>query len=161
MTEDWTDRWTVRKAREYILRHRDEGVRCPVCNRPVKVYHRPLNSGMARVLIAQWLTAGQDWANTTNLPRVKKLGTSGREGAKLVHWGLMEHDGRRREDGGKPNHWRISELGRRFVLGYASVPSHVWIITPNTLLKQDDSQYVHIKDALGEHFDYDELLGEP
>lgn len=151
------DDWSVGQARQYLLQNRDDGVRCPCCNRLVKVYHRKLNSGMARVLIAQWLSVGQEWANTAALPEVRRLGTAGREGAKLAHWELLEHDGARREDGGKPNHWRITDFGRLFILNMVPVPSHVWLID-NTRLEFDSSRHLYIKDALGNHFDYDELM---
>jgi hypothetical protein len=146
---------TLTDAREWLKDHADDGVKCPCCTQHVKVYRRKINSGMARVLIHQWCNAGHDFAHTATL--CKHLGTSGREGAKLGYWNLMEHASEKRDDGGKSGFWRITNLGRQFVRNEVRISRYVYIYNGN-VLGFDDSQRITITDALGDHFNYNELM---
>lgn len=143
---------TLEQARDWLRERLHDGAECPLCTQYARVYHRKFNSGMARVLIAQWRSHGLGYAHTARL--VPGL----REGAKCAYWGLMEEETERREDGGRSGYWRITEKGRLFVLGMIRIPA--WANVYNDrVLSLDDSVMINITDALGQHFDYRELMG--
>lgn len=140
------------EAKAWLRARLDDGAPCPCCTQYAKRYHRKINSGMARLLIMQWCKVGQEFAHTASLcPNL-------REGAKLAYWGLMEHDDRPRDDGGKSGWWRITDAGVRFVLGRESVPKYVYVYD-DRVMGFDAAQMVSIQDALGTKFSYSDLMG--
>lgn len=146
---------TVREAR---LEHYDrletgELFRCIVCNQHSKIYDRKIFTTMARHLIVAYRKHGTDWFMKNRTIKDQ----SGNWG-KLALWGLIEEDTRRKEDGGRSGQWRVTELGERFALGLVRVPrtirtynAEIWevILDPT----------VSIQDALGDEFNYNELMG--
>lgn len=143
---------TVVEVREYILSMIAAGrnTTCPCCTRPVAEYYRTINVGMARALINQWRAVNQEWTKT------RLLWTMTHEGAQLRWWGLIE--GREdRDDGGKGGTWRITDLGRQYVLNQVKVPRKARVCL-GALLGLDDSETAGIQDALGTKFRYDELM---
>lgn len=148
---DPDDQWTLGEAKDWLRAHLKGGAHCPCCTQYARVYHRRFNSGMARVLIAQWRTHGRSYAHTARL--VPGL----REGAKCAYWGLMESEVERREDGGRSGYWRITDLGQQFVLGEARIPAYANVYD-DRVMSLDYSETLTIIDALGQHFRYDELM---
>ena len=73
--------------------------------------------------------------------------------AMLKWWGLIEAP-----KGGKPGMWRVTEAGERFVRGPLNVHSHVVMYDDRML--RFDGELTDIRGALGDRFDYDELMGE-
>jgi len=134
------------------------GVVCPCCDQFVKVYARPLNSIMARVLIALYHrdTAGPRGAYHHLQTVAASVSHHGGEGAKLVYWNLAEEERTRREDGGRAGQWAITDEGRAFVERHTTVPKYA--IVYNGQLQRMEGPEVSIVDALGARFDYDELM---
>jgi hypothetical protein len=100
--------------------------------------------------------AGTGWAHVPSVH--PSLAGNGGDLSKLRYWGLVVEFDATRDDGGRPGLWRITDLGERFVLGRVTVPSHAVVFLARLLRLDGDDMTV--RDALGERFDYDELMAE-
>jgi hypothetical protein len=151
MTE-MPDSATLGEAREALRGVVFEGAKCPCCTQFAKVYKRKINSTMARTLITLYRhgKAGE-YLHAPSLPG------DTHEVSQLVWWGLVEEERTRREDGGRAGWWRVTDLGRAFVLGALRLPKHA-LIYDSALLRLDNSEYASIEDALGSRFDLAELM---
>ncbi len=127
------------------------GTVCPCCDRFAKVYRRKLNAGMARSMISMYRLRRGGWIH---LPT--EMSARSREEGKLAWWGLAEEQDTKRDDGGRAGYWRLTRLGINFVLKRAQVPSHI-LLYDNRLIGHDGHE-ITIEDALGAHFNYQELM---
>ena len=135
----------------------DEGVICPCCGQYCKRYKRKLNSSMAAGLV--WLVhkagGARNWINVQReaprrLVQSFQLGT-------LKHWGLVEQKKNERTEKRTSGIWRPTELGRRFVINrWQVMPTHVFIRNGDREGYADET--CTIEEALGEDFDYAELM---
>ncbi|AAN16812.1 hypothetical protein Cali_181 [Mycobacterium phage Cali] len=143
---------TIREGREFVIQGAENGgVKCPVCGQRAQVYRRSINSGMARALINQWRAVGQTWTKT------RLLWTMTHEAAQLQWWGLIQ--GRdSREDGGRGGEWRITDLGRDYLLEKATVPKYAKVYDGELLGLDSSEGQAGIRDALGKRFDYAKLM---
>lgn len=145
---------TLAQAIQWLQDRINEGAECPCCGQYAKVYrNRTISGRMARDLISAYRAIGAgEWF------RLPDYDTTN-ETSKLAHWGLIEERAGMREDGARhAGWWRITDLGRRFVLNQASVPKRA-VIYSGSLLGLDDSETVTITDVLGKRFNYSELMG--
>ena len=129
---------------------------CDCCGGKTKLYRRKLNSGQARVLIA--LYHAVDWVHLGRTIPALVAEVQG-DTSKLTHWGLAEarpseSDSTKRDSG----IWRITADGRAFVLRTHEVPSHAYVASPGDRLLGMESTTVDIVEALGEGFNYHELM---
>lgn len=149
---------TIQEAKDFLRKSVDDnkGVSCPCCGQLVKVYRRKLTSSMARALIAMYsyqATGPWEAVHVTNfdLPAFR-----GGDWAKTRLWGLSEEipnkDTKKRTSG----YWRLTEKGRQFVRGEISIPSHKIIY--NGKMIGESEEKISIKQALGNKFDYQELM---
>jgi len=128
-----------------------DGTHCPCCGQLAKAYHRKLNSGMASALIEVWKRHGVGWAHVPDIaPKV------GGDFAKMRHWGLVQESLGLRADGGRQGDWRVTSLGKSFVRGLVTVPSHITVY--NNAVSGTDGPAITIREALGSRFNYDELM---
>ena len=134
-------------ARSWLRERLPVGTRCPCCGQFAKVYRRKLNSGLAHALVAMYRAAGTGWMDTVRSPSVHS-----RHVGMLQYWGLVEQA---RERNGV---WRVTELGERFARREAEVPGYA-VVYDGTLIRLDGNP-VLITDALGDKFDYAELMAE-
>ena len=137
-----------------------QGVVCPCCGKKCKKYARPLNNGMARMMLALYRaeTDGEGWAHVTRFEHVDgvDLGVVNGDYTYLKHWGLLEA---KRKENGEPASgvWRLTELGKKFVSGEVVVPRKVVLV--NDILIETSEETTDIYKALGERFDYKALVG--
>jgi hypothetical protein len=141
------------------LRH----VACPCCTRRVKMFKRKLNSGMASILV--WIyrvtpTMGDDegWLHVTKTLLEHRSNAVAKEYSKLRFWGLLEPRPKGLEDREKrgSGYWRITQKGRAFCRGEVSVPRHAYIF--DNQLFGHGSEETTLREALGDRFDWDELM---
>lgn len=161
---DLVERSAVSAIRQKIKAHEREGCFCPVCEGIVKVYRRKLNSTMARQLITTYRlqydangnSRGVEWVDIFTI--CKDTAVAGGDFAKLVYWGLIEQMPHEAGDDGKKTSgmWRITDKGISFVLGHRGVKNAVFLL--NGEVVGWDDKPATIKTALGEHFDYNELM---
>jgi hypothetical protein len=107
---------------------------------------------MARGLISQYRLAGMEFAHTPTT-----AGSVTHEFSQLSWWQLIEEQLERREDGGKAGWWRITGLGKQFVRNEIEVAKYAYVFD-GKCLGWDNDEHASIVDALGERFDYRELM---
>lgn len=166
MTQEINDNSTLQETKQYLREHWDEGAECPACTQFVKIYRRKITSSMAYALILlyQYFESNpdqeyvhmNDYLNSIEgLPFPVKSG----DNAKLRYWDLLEEKPEQREDGSnRAGFWKLTELGRQFVQGEATVKSHVKVFNSKRygeLLGEE----ITIREALGNKFNYNELMG--
>jgi len=148
---------TLQEAKDYIKENQKKGLQCPCCEGYVKLYKRKLNSGMAKFLIALYKRSQteipsciEDILLDLNTP-AKSLDYS-----VLTHWGLIQRVVIPSTEKKHSGLWEITPTGREFVLGVAMVAKRVHII--NNVVVGFDEEQISIKEALGQKFNYIELM---
>lgn len=153
------DNSTVAEARTYIAQNSRGGADCPCCTQFVKVYKWKLNSGMARCLILLHRyheQHGDTWCHLHHylVERGQYIGYF----PMLRHWGLIEAREGKRDDGNpRGGFYRITELGRAFVRGELDVPRSLFVFN-NRVLEVDEEERTTIHTALGDKFNYSEMM---
>jgi hypothetical protein len=140
------------QLRTWLRAHADEGTNCPLCKQTVKVYRRKVNAGMARSLITMYRVGGLDWVH---LPT--QIGSRSREEGKLAYWGLVEEERTLRPDGGRAGYWRVTPAGELFVRGKMTIPKYARVYD-GRVLSLITTEQVTIREALGDKFNYDDLM---
>lgn len=130
--------------------------RCDCCGGKTKIYRRKLNAGMAWALC--WLAKNRalNWTHINQMPR---RSINSREFGKLFFWGLItekreENKGTKRTSG----IYRVTIKGSAFAFNRIKVPSHAFIQSPGSRLVGFEETHTSIIDALGKHFNYEELM---
>jgi hypothetical protein len=143
---------SLEEARDqlYSLVADGEAVRCPCCDQTAKLYKRKIHSTMARTLILMYKTHG------TSYGHMPSLDINTHEGAQLSWWGLIEEDDKTRADGGRAGWWKVSDLGKKFILKQRQVKEYA-LIYNGTCLDLEGGD-VWISDCLAKGFDYRELM---
>lgn len=148
------------EARRRLLEaSRMQAVRCPCCSQLAKVYRRKITSSMARWLIelvrrhrrsGGYFSISEPWS----LAISKGTGDI----AKLRHWNLIEQEQRKAHEGYKrtSGRWRPTDLGIAFVDGTRDVPRDALLY--DSKLECLDGPMIGIRHALGDRFDYEELM---
>jgi hypothetical protein len=153
---------TLEEAKEWLRKRVDKGASCPCCTQFAKVYKRKLNSSMARGLLVllRYATAHPDEdLHIPSIFREEKV-CSSNDGALLRHWGLIQACSGVRSDGStRIGFYRLTQLGREFALDRVSVPMYA-ILYSERLLRLSKEQ-TSIRDALGNKFNYQELMSVP
>lgn len=158
---------TIAEAKEFLRNNWKKGVPCPCCTQFVKLYKRKLNSGMAWTLVKIYIETKStisdthplsaqhlSWIPVKEFLRVNKY-HNGHDWTLLQHWGLLEE---RKTDEGLPSsgRWRITESGKAFVDMKLMVPKHISFFNSKEWERSDE--LINIKQALGDKFNYDELM---
>lgn len=152
---------TLDEARVQLRAKIKKGAKCPVCKQFAKVYAHPLGSTMARFLIVLVKKHEQhgEWIHARDLyAHVPGASTTGGYFSLLIHWGLIE---------GKPNDkdptkrcsgfWRPTQSGIDFAYGRIRVPRYIETYN-GKCIAIDKSVQISVTEALGEKFDYSELM---
>jgi len=166
---------SLSKARAYVGEGLDDGVRCPCCGQFARRYRRKLNVGIARWLIAlvRLHAADLEWVHIAWIAAVvggeapasalrRRIGASpigSGDYAKARYWGLIEDrpsDSDAKKDSG---FWCITDKGRDFVKGTIRLPERVVIY--NNECEGFDGDDISIYDALGNRFNYADLMAGP
>lgn len=142
---------SLAEAQGWLRERVDDGAACPCCTQYAKVYRRKINAGQAQPLIRMWRLCGTQWCHIPT-----ELASRGHEESKLAYWGILEEELKLRDDGGRAGWWRITELGRRFVLDEVRLPKYARIYDGRCLGLAGEPQ--GIRDALGVKFNYSDLM---
>ena len=145
---------TIDEAKRWLRDRLNEGAECPVCRQHAQLYRRKLNAGMARALIQIYRHAGLEWTRVQDIPD----GPRGGDYAKLRFWGFLEPRGDKADDGNSSGWWRVTIDGQRFLLNSMTAPSHVGTYNNKTYPLTDPVAQISIQEALGDKFNYDDLL---
>lgn len=153
---------TIAEGKQFLKDNWEKGCKCPLCTQNVKKFRRKLNSGMARCLIAMLKVESlgrcdaDGWMHVNH--ELTKLGLSATdlEAGKLAGWGFMEARGDQGERSKTSGYWRLTEKGRAFARRQITVPDHVYVF--NGTYYGVDGPEIDIVAALGNHFDYAEMM---
>lgn len=160
--EGYYSNMTLSEAREALERNLERGTHCPCCQQYARNYKRKLNSGMARSLIHiyNWYTqqkTRKPFLHVKDYLRENALHNS-HDWTLLKYWDLLELKKEEREDGSSRNgYYRITQKGILFVEGKIKVWDHIYIY--NNEVQGFSQDTLTIKQALGNKFDYAELMG--
>ena len=149
---------TINDAKNFLRRNYSKGCDCPCCGQFVKLYKRKLNSGMARNLIRIHRESkdGKYIHVEDTLRRYKDH--SGHDWALLRFWELIEEKPEHSESEKKNSgEWRLTYKGRQFVLSRIRVPMRI-LMYNNKFRGYDDNGTIDIVQALGNNFNYRELI---
>lgn len=136
---------TLKKAR------RPRGVACPCCSKFVKVYTRKFNSCMARTMVYtyKYFKSNKGYLDVAHYMLEQLPGWVPSDYGKLVWWGLMEVG----EDSGM---YRMTERGKLFVEQAIQIPE--FAREYRSEVESFSESTIDIESALGEHFNYQELM---
>lgn len=145
---------TLGEAQDWLRDHVNKGTDCPCCTQFAKVYRRKLNSDMARSLIAMYRAGAHvHWVD------IKEIDVRGGDYGKLVYWGLTEEERGTRDDGsGRTGWWQITSKGQRFVENNLTVAKYALVYNGRLQRLDYSDGMTSIVDALGDHFNYRELM---
>lgn len=149
---------TLKQAKDVLKEGYEKGVACPCCDQHVKMYRRKLTSSMAWVLIMMYRDDLTEFSHIEDYLKKKDI-PSGVRGdfPKLRYWVLIEKEEVKREDGSSRNgNYRLTDKGIQFVKGLIKVPKYVKIYNSKSRGYAGDD--ININDALGEKFNYNELM---
>lgn len=152
---------TLKEARQYLKENYEKGCKCPLCKQNVKLYKRKLNSGMAIFLMGlYWLhkndkLQGGFYRNSMVL-EYRNIVASSLDYSVLKHFGLIEERINAENNKKNSGYWRLTEKGFSFVKGEITVPMRVHLY--NNEVQGFSEEHTTIQQALGDNFDYDELM---
>ena len=152
---------TLDEIRDFLRKNWSEGTHCPACKQSVKLYKRSLTSSMAYGLILLSKADVEDaegWIHIEDYFKSLDIPSSIRgDISKLVYWGLLEKYEGKRDDGSNRNgKYRVTPKGYDFVRGKLEVYSHGFMY--NNEFKGFTGELIKIRGALGQKFNYDELM---
>ena len=148
---------TLEEAKEQMIANAEDGAPCPCCGRLVKLYKRKLHSEMAAFLcrlVGRWLVDPKYYSTRELCPATSKSST---DGSYLVHWGLVEKEPAQNSSGGKAGMYRPTAEGVAFAQRKTSVLSHIHMLCGDVI--GFGPKRITIDQALGDKFDYYELMG--
>lgn len=146
---------TVGQARDFLTKNAMKGTKCPCCHQTVKFYKRKLNSGMARVLIELHKAPGP--LNVKDHLREHKM-RNNHDWTLLRYWGLTEEHVDPESAMKNTGVWSITKQGEMFVQGLISV--NKYILLYNNQKIGTEGEIINIEEALGDAFDYKELMNQ-
>lgn len=154
---------TLREAREKLRRQFDNGTTCPCCDQGAKRYPRKLHSMIARGLVELYRQGGAERfvdvlaINRELRRRVPDTVNPTSDFSKIEYWRLAytrHNDDTQRRSSGL---WRLTPRGINFVRGECSVPVRAYVYNNHVDGYSEDT--TTIRAALGDRFDYEELMG--
>jgi hypothetical protein len=151
------DMW-LSVARAKLEKDREKGAHCPCCDQYAKIYNRKLNSAMAKSLILVEKYFNKPYAEEyLHIENYLAKYTRATDFYKLRFWGLIESKGEQRRDGSPhAGFWKMLPKGHEFVRNQIRVPMRVALYNDEFMGESDET--ISIVEALGEHFDYQELM---
>ncbi len=150
---------TLEEAKALLREHFDEGMDCPCCGQFVKKYRYKLFATSARALIDLYhLTnkTGETYHHVSKFAEARLGQARASHFAELRFWGLAAPMDKKTATQNSKGMWRITRYGRMFVEGEMSVRQFVSVF--NNGFMGFDGDQVNIHEALGNKFDYKELM---
>ncbi len=154
---------SLEDAKAFVQLNLPSGASCPCCGQYARLYQRPINATMAVALILIYQHfqrhPNHAWLHVSQfLVQAKRDSTiAGGDVVKLRYWGLLERASGERSDGSnRVGRYRITELGKQFVEGKVAVPKYAFLF--NQRLFRLSDELITIADAIGDRFNYQELM---
>lgn len=135
---------------------RIKGYTCPCCNQFVKLYKRTFNCNMALAAIHLYHNREKGFIHLEKSLQKAGLQRCG-DASYLRHYRLIEASPEQRRDGSNRNgFYKITGAGILFVEMKFKVPKH--FLTFNNKCENFEGESIGILEALGEKFNYSELM---
>lgn len=153
------DTRTIQEVKRLIASRIDDGVICPCCNRFMKRYKRKFNSGMAASLIFLVKACSDEngifrWSEISK--EAPRHVINSREIGKLVHWGLAVEKENKDKTKKMSGFWKPTVYGVNFVYADSVISKYVYLL--NNVVTEFSDEKIDIFDALGDKFNYEELM---
>lgn len=145
---------TIDEAKQVLRDNWTEGIDCPCCGQLVKKYPRKLTSSMAKALISLY-NQSSGWGESVHIKKIKNV--NGGEFAQLKRWGLITDEANEDTTKRRSGLWSITSKGVQFIKGEISVPMYCDTYNGKTLGFSKET--TTIQQALGNRFDYAEMMG--
>ena len=155
---DIPDFKTLEEAKQYLRDMLEKGAICPCCHQYTKMYKKRLSSTATLMMIRLYNLEeadGEKYHHLNDLMRGYSISGCG-DFATTRFWGLVEempNDDPKKKASGM---WSLTETGKSFVLGRARFKSHAKIY--NAKCYGLVGEYMGVKEALREKFNYEELM---
>lgn len=155
---------TLEEAKAWLRKRVDKGAHCPCCNKPVRVFTYKFHTTMARVLLLVYRVAEEMKPEGGWFHIQKELEKRGYDHpqdlvySKLRYWKLIESETGRTGGGPGKGVWRITERGRQFAEGKILIERTARIYDKKALPSGQAQEQVSIHDALGDRFNYDDMM---
>jgi len=150
---------TIKEAKQHLRANFEKGVECPCCGQYVRQYKRKLNSGMVLFLIGLCRLSHREMPMFFSIKEIMNemnLTVTSLDYSVMKHFKLITP---RISEGGKKDSgkWMITQEGLRFVLWPDhTIPKHVFLY--NNKRQGVSDEKITIREALGEKFNYEELM---
>lgn len=138
------------------------GTHCGACRQFVKIYRNKLTAIPVAALIhlarsrEPWTHILTYFANLTHIPAAQR-GQFAQKVTILKHYAFVEQRPGKRYDGSRKNgFWRATQLGRDFIEAKITAPAAVYVYIDRA--EAFSAAHITVQDALGVHFNYDELM---
>jgi hypothetical protein len=151
------EKLTIREAQSLLRDSARNGGDCPCCGQRYQLHRRKLNSGMAATLVwlVQYYAKHRDWVHVQEIAPRHVVRSN--EIGKLVHWDLVQLRPKQPDQKSKTSGmWKPKRDGVEFALDHIEVSKYVYLYN-NEIVGFSD-EMISIAAALGDHFDYDELM---
>ena len=135
-----------------------QGVTCPACTQHVQLYRHSLNSQMASCMVAMYRLVSTGQSDDGWVHVLRQIKPANRMYSLARFWGLIEPRGGSPDGKKTSGYWRLTNKGINFVLRTETVPRYTHIFNDKKYKQSGDN--INIREALGTHFDYDELMGK-
>jgi len=151
---------TLENAKEWAReKMREKAISCPLCAQTIKMYERKFTSSQAAFLLRMAFLVGFDTSIEIHYSEVNdKLGFCCNEYGSIGRWGLIEKCLEKRADGNSNGFWHLTNEGVLFAKGESRISGTIMIYNDRRYAFGGD--LIYIKDALGDRFDYDELMSD-
>lgn len=149
---------TLEEAKQFLRENWEQGVNCPCCTQLVKLWKQKFHSGEAAWLIAfiqEYDKLGEEYLTWKHVANVRKIHCG--DYAKLKFWGLIEpapNDNKEKKASGT---WKPTQKARDFVNNQTKIAKYVF--TYDTKARRFSPEKISIIEALGDKFNYEELMG--
>lgn len=146
---------SLQAAQELLADGLEDGRSCPCCGQFSRIYVRKMHATIARGLIRLVRT----WERRPGWVHVRELGlTAWGDFAKLMHWGMTIQKEKEKGDKSRTSGlWQPAQKGVRVVHNQEKFWSHIMLYDGRFL--GFAGEQITIIDALGEKFDYEEVMG--
>lgn len=150
---------TIQDAKDYLRAKWEKGTPCPACGQRVQLYDYKLYATSARALIELY-KLGDGYHHVSDFAEADGDRPRAPHFAELRFWQLITAKSTNENPKKKSSgFWAISERGKAFVKGEITLPSRILIFNNKFQGFSDKSEEITIGNALGNEFDYEDLMG--
>lgn len=156
---------TITEAKQFLRDNWEDGCKCPACGQHVQLYNYKLFATSAYALILLYQLHQQrpteEYFHIREYAEAKDGKARAPHFAELRFWGLIEKQPNDDPSKKSSGYWRITDRGVDFVRGGLKVNSRILIFNNRFQGFAANSEMINIRQALGNRFDYRELMGGP